>query len=401
MSFVQTLITAVQPEVVQWRRHIHEYPYVAYEEQPTADYVADVLSSMPAPLDIRRLTPNSVVADLRGGAGEGPMYALRADMDALPLQEESGEPFSSKRPGVMHACGHDAHTAMLLGAVKVLCQMRDRIRGTVRFVFQHAEEVVPSGAKQLVGLGVLDGVSMIFGLHVDVMRPSGSIWCRMGTIMGACNDFDIVIRGAGGHASQPELCVDPILIASEVVANLQSVVSRRVSALKAPVLSITTFEGGRGSYNVIPDTVRMRGTLRCLDRDTQARVPSLMEEIIAGITKAHGAQYELSWLEPNIVTYNDPKAYEVAKAAAVRLVGEGNYHELSTPLLGVADFSEYQAVVPGCLCWLGVGNSALGDANNHNYSSRFRMNEAGMELGVKHHVLIIASLMMQTEGSKE
>ncbi|GET88226.1 amidohydrolase, putative [Leishmania tarentolae] len=401
MSFVQTLITAVQPEVVQWRRHIHEYPYVAYEEKPTADYVADVLSSMPAPLDIRRLTPNSVVADLRGGAGEGPMYALRADMDALPLQEESGEPFSSKRPGVMHACGHDAHTAMLLGAAKVLCQMRDRIRGTVRFIFQHAEEVIPSGAKQLVGLGVLDGVSMIFGLHVDVMRPSGSIWCRVGTIMGACDDFDIVIRGAGGHASQPELCVDPILIASEVVANLQSVVSRRMSALKAPVLSVTQIVGGTGAYNVIPDTVRMRGTLRCLDRDTQARVPCLMEEIIAGITKAHGAQYELSWLEPNIVTYNDPKAYEIAKAAAVRLVGEDNYHELSTPLLGVADFSEYQAVVPGCLSWLGVGSSTFGDANNHNYSCRFRMNEAGMELGVKHHVLIIASLMMQTEGSKE
>ncbi|XQJ30932.1 amidohydrolase, putative [Leishmania guyanensis] len=401
MSFVQTLITAVQPEVVQWRRHIHEHPYVAYEEQPTADYVADLLSCMPAPLDIRRLTPNSVVADLRGGAGEGPMYALRADMDALPLQEESGEPFSSKRPGVMHACGHDAHTAMLLGAVKVLCQMRDRIRGTVRFIFQHAEEVIPSGAKQLVGLGVLDGVSMIFGLHVDVMRPSGSIWCRVGTIMGACNDFDIVIRGAGGHASQPELCVDPIHIASEVVANLQSVVSRRVSALKAPVLSVTHIAGGTGAYNVIPDSVHMRGTLRCLDRDTQACVPGLMEEMIAGITKAHGAQYELSWLEPNIVTYNDPKAYEVAKATAVRLVGEENYHELSTPLLGVADFSEYQAVVPGCLCWLGVGNSGLGDANNHNYSTKFRLNEAAMEVGVKHHVLIIASLMMQAEGSKE
>ncbi|KAL7698704.1 aminoacylase [Lotmaria passim] len=401
MSFVQTLITAVQPDVVQWRRHIHENPYVAYEEQPTADYVADILSKMPAPLEIRRLTPNSVVADLRGGAGDGPMYALRADMDALPLQEESGEPFSSRRPGVMHACGHDAHTAMLLGAVKVLCQMHDRIRGTVRFIFQHAEEVIPSGAKQLVSLGVLDGVSMIFGLHVDVMRPSGSIWCRVGTMMAACNDFDIVIRGAGGHASQPELCIDPVFVACEVVANLQSVVSRRVSALAAPVLSITTFEAGRGSYNVIPDTVHMRGTLRCLDRDVQARVPGLMEEIIAGITKAHGAEYELSWLEPNIVTYNDPKAYDVAKGAAVRLVGEGNYHELPTPLLGVADFSEYQAVVPGCLCWLGVGRSGLGDANNHNYSSKFRMDEAGMEVGVKHHVLIIASLMMRADGSKE
>ncbi|RNC42881.1 aminoacylase, partial [Trypanosoma cruzi] len=160
MNNINVLISAVQPEVVQWRRHIHENPYLAYEEQPTADYVASVLTAMPAPLEIRRLTPNSVIADLRGGAGEGPIYALRADMDALPLQEESGEPFSSKRPGVMHACGHDAHTAMLLGAVKVLCQVKDKIRGTVRFIFQHAEEVIPSGAKQLVQLGVLEGVKM-------------------------------------------------------------------------------------------------------------------------------------------------------------------------------------------------------------------------------------------------
>ncbi|CBZ26738.1 putative N-acyl-L-amino acid amidohydrolase [Leishmania mexicana MHOM/GT/2001/U1103] len=394
-SPISALIQVVQPEVVQWRRHIHEYPYVAYEEQPTADYVADVLSSMPAPLDIRRLTPNSVVADLRGGAGEGPMYALRADMDALPLQEESGEPFSSKRPGVMHACGHDAHTAMLLGAVKVLCQMRDRIRGTVRFVFQHAEEVVPSGAKQLVGLGVLDGVSMIFGLHVAAEYPVGTISTRQGTLCGACNDFDIVIRGAGGHASQPELCVDPILIASEVVANLQSVVSRRVSALRAPVLSITTFEGGRGSYNVIPDTVRMRGTLRCLDRDTQARVPSLMEEIIAGITKAHGAQYELSWLEPNIVTYNDPKAYEVVKSVAEEMLGKDAFVVKEEPMFGVEDFSEYQAVIPGCYALLGVKPCGDGKAPlAHN--CMFRVNEDAFAHGIGLHVNAIRRLLIDS-----
>ncbi|RNC60675.1 aminoacylase [Trypanosoma cruzi] len=228
MNNINVLISAVQPEVVQWRRHIHENPYLAYEEQPTADYVASVLTAMPAPLEIRRLTLNSVIADLRGGAGEGPIYALRADMDALPLQEESGEPFSSKRPGVMHACGHDAHTAMLLGAVKVLCQVKDKIRGTVRFIFQHAEEVIPSGAKQLVQLGVLEGVKMIFGLHVSAATPAGKISTRSGTLYGACNDFDIVIKGAGGHASQPELCTDPIVIAAEVVMGLQTIVSRRI-----------------------------------------------------------------------------------------------------------------------------------------------------------------------------
>nr|AGT02646.1 aminoacylase [Crithidia acanthocephali] len=389
---IDELVQSVVPEVVQWRRHIHENPYVGYEEQPTADYVADVLNTMPAPLEIRRLTPNSVVADLRGGAGEGPMYALRADMDALPVQEESGEPFSSRRPGVMHACGHDSHTAMLLGAVKVLCQMRDRIRGTVRFIFQHAEEVIPSGAKQLVSLGVLDGVSMIFGLHVRASLEVGKITSRVHTLCGACNDFDIVIRGAGGHASQPELCIDPVIVSAEVICNLQTVISRRICALKAPVLSITQINGGGGAYNVIPDTVHMRGTLRCLDRDVQARVPGLMEEIIAGVAKAHGAEYELSWLEPNIITFNDDRAYELAVQAAHDVVGD-NYQVLENPGFGVEDFSEYQAVVPGCYVMLGTRPSGDGPvAPGHN--CRFRVNEDAFPYGVGFHVNVIRRLLI-------
>ncbi|ORC88905.1 aminoacylase, partial [Trypanosoma theileri] len=380
----------------QWRRYIHENPCLSHEEQPTADYVADILRKMPAPLDIKRLTPTSVIADLQGGAGEGPMYALRADMDALPLQEESGEPFSSKKPGVMHACGHDAHTAMLLGAVKVLCQVKDKIRGTVRFIFQHAEEVIPSGAKQLVELGVLDGVKMIFGLSVDVTKPSGTVLSRSGVMMSACNDFDIVIKGAGGHASQPELCIDPIVIGAQVVTSLQTIVSRRIGALTAPVLSVSTFHGGTGSYNVIPDSVHLRGTLRCLDRDVQARVPRMVEEIVAGVAKAHGAQHEVTWLEPNIVTYNDPAAYEVVKCVAERVVGSASFVALKTAMMGVADFSEYAAKTPGCLFWLGVRDSGSSCQSNHNYSSRFHMSEAAMEQGVRMHVGLIAMLSMSS-----
>ncbi|ESL06435.1 amidohydrolase [Trypanosoma rangeli SC58] len=394
MMSISKLISAVQPEVVQWRRHIHENPYLAYEEQPTADYVASILKTMPAALEIKRLTPNSVVADLRGGAGEGPMYALRADMDALPLQEESGEPFSSKRPGVMHACGHDAHTAMLLGAVKVLCQVKDKICGTVRFIFQHAEEVIPSGAKQLVQLGVLEGVKMIFGLHVDAANPAGTVLCKSGVMMSACNDFDIMIKGAGGHASQPELCTDPIVIAAEVVTSLQTVVSRRIGALTAPVLSVTTFQGGTGSYNVIPDTVHLRGTLRCLDREVQARVPGLMEEIVAGIAKAHGAQYEMGWLEPNIVTYNDPAAYSIAKEVVSEFVGANAFVEKQQPLFGVDDFSEYVAKIPGCYCLVGIRDEAFGSTYTE-HSSKFKVYEDALKHGVQVHVGLIVKLLMQ------
>nr|CCC46485.1 putative N-acyl-L-amino acid amidohydrolase [Trypanosoma vivax Y486] len=391
MSFIGTLIATVHSEVVQWRRHIHENPCLSHEEKPTADFVESVLRSMPAALDIRRPTPNSVVADLRGGAGDGPMYALRADMDALPLQEESGEEFSSKKPGVMHACGHDAHTAMLLGAAKVLCQVKDRIRGTVRFIFQHAEEVIPSGAKQLVELNVLEGVKMIFGVSVDVTKPPGTVLSKCGVMMSACNDFDIVIKGVGGHASQPETCVDPIVIAAEVVTALQTIVSRRICATNAPVLSVTSIEGGTGSYNVIPNTVHMRGTIRCLHQEVQRRVPGLVEEIVSGIASAHGAQCEVSWLEPNIVTYNDPAAFAIVKCVAECVVTEASFVELPTAMTGVADFGEYEAVVPGCLFWLGVGDTKY-SVNNHNYSSRFRMNEGAMIEGLKMLVGLIATL---------
>lgn len=450
MSQIQALINAVLPEVIGWRRHIHANPYVAYEEKPTADFVASVLREMPAPLLIHHPTPSSVVADLVGTAPNddgqsGPTYALRAEMDALPLQEESGEPFSSTRPGVMHACGYDAHTAMLLGAAKVLCHVRERINGTVRFIFQHAEEVIPSGANELVRLGVLDGVSMIFALYIDAMKPTGTILTRMGTMMSACNDFDIFIRGTGGHAAQPEVCVDPIPIACEVVSNLQHCVSRKMPALKAPVLSITTLEAGTGSYNVIPDFAHLRGTLRCLDREVQRQMPKKIEEVVAGITAAHGATYEISWLVPNIVTYNDPVAYDIAKATAIHIVGSDHFFDLETPMMGVTDFSEYQAIIPGCLCLLGAKADRkkckkvdrereneirkeecekeevikpkndlsaelpiqLDDEDSddsllcRNYSSTFRMNENAMKTGVQFYVLLVASLLMQKWTHKQ
>lgn len=428
MTQLEALIAAVMPDVIEWRRYIHANPYIAYEEKPTADYVEKQLRCMPAPLHIRRPTHSSVVADLVGtasgdwsdAASDAPIYALRAEMDAVPIQEESGEIFSSKRPGVMHACGYDAHTAMLLGAAKVLCHIRERIHGTVRFIFQHAEEVIPSGANELVRLGVLEGVSMIFALYITGERLSGSIYSRMGTIMSACNDFDIFIKGVGGHAAQPEVCIDPILIASEVVSNLQHCVSRCVSASKAPVLSITSMEAGNGSYNVIPDTVHLRGTLRCLDRDVQRQMPKRIEEVVGGITAAHGARYKMSWLVPNIVTYNDPAAYEIAKTTALQIVGQDRYFDLEVPLMGVTDFSEYQAVIPGCLCLLGARHPLKGrpsiEAENttqplsespsldamsdeemscRNYSSTFRIDEGAMSTGVQFYVLLVSSLLMK------
>ncbi|ORC88903.1 putative N-acyl-L-amino acid amidohydrolase [Trypanosoma theileri] len=348
---------------------------------------------MPAPLDIKRLTPTSVIADLQGGAGEGPMYALRADMDALPLQEESGEPFSSKKPGVMHACGHDTHTAMLLGAVKVLCQVKDKIRGTVRFIFQHAEEVSPSGAKQLVELGVLDGVKMIFGLHNCPLTPPGKVKTRPGVFSAAVFDFDIVIKGRGGHASAPNKCIDPIVIASHIVMGMLGI-PRQFTAQTAPVVSVTTITGGTGSFNVIPDTAQIKGTIRTIDRKAEEEAPALLKKMVEGVCAIHGADFTIDWPEPVYSTYNSQEAFDLWKSAIDASLGSDAFILQSEPNFGAEDFSEYQRVVPGCYANIGVRNEAIGAVHNC-HSSKYKVDEAGFLTGVKVHVALIESLMMK------
>lgn len=245
----EQLIADVEQDVLTWRRHLHANPELSFQEHKTADYIVEQLTRFGG-LKISRPTATSVVAYLQGAAA-GPCYALRADIDALPLQEKNDEPFCSTNPGVMHACGHDAHTAMLLGAARVLCQMQAQLTGSVCFIFQHAEELPPGGAQELVDLGYLDDVSMIFGLHVFPTVPTGIVNMKQGIFSAACDNFDIVIQGKGGHGSTPQYCIDPIVIGAEVATSLQNIVARKIDPLTVPVLSITTFQAG-ASYNVIP-----------------------------------------------------------------------------------------------------------------------------------------------------
>ncbi|WMT14448.1 amidohydrolase [Serratia fonticola] len=388
---IEQLIAGVEQQVLQWRRHLHANPELSFQEAQTADYIAGQLASL-GPLKISRPTPNSVVAELQGTA-PGPCYALRADIDALPIQEESDEPFCSTRPGVMHACGHDAHSAMLLGAASVLCQLQAQLQGSVRFIFQHAEEVPPGGAQQLVDLGVLDGVKMIFGLHVMPNFPTGEVGMKQGVFSGSSDNFDIVLQGKGGHGSMPHLCIDPVPIGAEIVSALQQIVARKLDPLNAPVLTVATFQAG-DSYNVIPDSARLAGTLRTHNQEVRERVPLLVEQTVAGISQAHGASYKVDWTRGYTIGNNHPDACAIAREVVAEAVGPQALRELTSAMFGSEDFSSYQEKVPGCFLFIGSGNEAIG-ATYGVHNPRFKLDEAAMQIGVKLHVGFIRHLLMR------
>lgn len=386
----EAMLAEVKDDVLRWRRHIHAHPELSFQEHKTADYIAEELAGFNG-LTLTRLTPNSVIADLKG-AHDGPCYALRADIDALPIQEENDEVFCSTVPGVMHACGHDAHAAMLLGAAKVLTQCQSMLHGSVRFIFQHAEEVPPGGAQELVDLGVLDGVEKIFGLHVMPNFPTGEVALKEGVFCASTDNFDITIEGKGGHGSMPHLCVDPVVIGAEVVMALQNVVSRRTDPLQVPVLTIATFQSGE-SYNVIPERIKLAGTLRTHHDSVRQQVPQQMEQIIAGITAAHGARFTLNWTRGYASGNNHPEACAIARKVVSDALGEQALREMAHPLFGGEDFSSYQQKVPGCFLFIGSGNESLG-ATYGVHNPRFRLDEAALQIGVKLHVGFIQHLLL-------
>lgn len=387
-SCTENLIRDVHDEVIRWRRHIHANPDLSFQEKPTADFIARELANLPA-LTISRPLENSVVAVLQGEK-PGPMWALRADIDALPLQEESGEAFSSTKPGVMHACGHDAHTAMLMGAAKVLCHLRSQLCGSIKFIFQPAEEVPPGGARELVEKGVVDDVEKIFGLHVFPTSPTGNITLKEGVYVASSDNFDITIFGRGGHGSMPQFCIDPVVIGAEVVTALQNVVARNLDPINAPVLTIATFQAG-DSYNVIPDSARLAGTVRTHNQQVREQVPQLVQRIVEGVVSAHGARCEIRWQQGYAVGNNHADTNAIAKAAIAAHFEEGTLQLADRALFGSEDFSSYQEKVPGTFLFIGCGNEEKGAVwNVHN--PHFRIDEAALAVGVKTHVALVSPL---------
>ena len=370
---------SVRDEVIAWRHHLHQHPELSYHETNTSRFVAGTLGSFGG-LEITRPTPTSVVAKLRGGR-PGRTLAMRADIDALPIHEKNAHDFVSSSPGVMHACGHDGHTAMLLGAAKVLAARREELAGEIRFIFQHAEEIPPGGAEELVRAGVMEGVDLVIGAHLWTPLEVGKVGVKAGALMAAPDAFRIAILGSGGHAALPQQTVDSIAIAAQVVTNLQHVVARNVDPLASAVVSVTRIAGGGEAYNVIPGRVELGGTVRTFDEALRAEIPRLIERIVAGVASAHGARYEFAYERGYRPVINDERAAELLRRAVVNALGSDVLVE-ATPTMGGEDFSAYQQKAPGAFFFIGARCEERGIVQPHHHEC-FDVDERALDHGTR------------------
>lgn len=368
---------AVQQQVVQWRRYLHEHPELSFQEHETADFVEAELRKLPN-LTLTRPTPTSVLATLKGAAGPGRTVLLRADMDALPIQEETGLPFASQRPGVMHACGHDAHTAVLLGAANILSRQPESLHGEVRFIFQHAEEQFPGGAQQIVDTGVLDDVDVVVGQHVMSPVPTGVIVIREGPLMASPDAFNITIQGKGGHGAMPSESIDPVTIAAQIVMAFQTVISRQRDPIVPAVLSVTQIHAG-SAHNIIPDTCTLGGTVRTFDPELRELMPQRMEKIVQNLCEAYGATYTWEYLKGYRATINDPATTALLREVARETFGDSVTITDGKPLMGSEDFSAYMTKAPGTFILIGGG----GPEHAPHHHPRFDIDEAAFPLGMK------------------
>lgn len=375
-------------EIIEWRRHLHQNPELSFQEIKTSQFIYDILSTFPN-LKITRPTKTSVVATLKGNK-PGKTIALRADIDALPVKEESDVNFKSINDGVMHACGHDTHTAMLLGAAKVLSEMKENISGTVKFIFQHAEELAPGGAKELVDKGIISDVDYIFGIHIAPNIPVGVVGSRKGSLTASSDSFELLIKGNGSHASTPELAIDPILIGAEIVTNLNNIVSRNISPSDNVVISIGQFTGGNAA-NVIPDSVTIKGSVRTINNKSRMFVKKRIEEVIAGLTNAYGAKYDLNYRLGYSSVFNDEEAFEIAKESATKVVTERGFI-IVPQIMGSEDFSAYTDAKKGCFMFLGGGATEDGFCYM-NHHPKFKIDERALAIGTQVEVQLILDIL--------
>jgi amidohydrolase len=376
---IQQLAERYSPEFIEIRRHLHANPELSYQEFETSRFVQKKLQESGIPFEIKATT--GVVGTIEGKNPGKRVIALRADMDALPIKEENDVPYASKISGVMHACGHDVHTTILLGAAKILEELKHSWEGTIKLIFQPGEERNPGGASILIREGVLDNPrpAAIFGLHVHPGLPAGKLSFRGGKVMASADELYITIKSRGGHAAAPHFTTDTILVASHLVVALQQIISRNRDPFSPSVLSITSFQGGY-TTNVIPSEVKLMGTFRAMDEAWRFKAHELIRKQAVELVHSMGAEIDLHIDVGYPTVYNHEKLNQVARDHAGDYLGPQNV--LETELrMGAEDFGYYSQVIPGCFYRLGVMNEKKGITSGV-HTPTFNVDESAIETGM-------------------
>ncbi len=367
-----------EENIMKWRRHFHKHPELSFHEKETSQFIYDTLRSFSS-FEVTRPTKYSVLA-IKRGVEQGKVVAIRADIDALPIQEETSKTYTSVHKGVMHACGHDAHAAILLSTAEVLSNMKEGFVGEIRLFFQHAEEVYPGGGQDMVEAGVMDGVDYVIGLHVMSGLESGKIGIVYGPMMAAPDVFTVEIHGKGGHAARPEETIDPIAIGAQIITNLQHIVSRNTSAFMQRVVSVTQFHGGTAD-NIIPTTATLMGTVRSFNQTLRKESEERIEQVVKGITEAHGGDYTFTYRYGYDPVINDEYITKIVEESALHLFGNERVVK-PEPSMGGEDFSAYLRKAPGCFIKLGTGNEKIDTCYPHHHP-RFDVDESALIYGVE------------------
>lgn len=352
---VEEMVEQLFPVMVERRRYLHQHPELSFHEVDTPRFIAERLTELG--IEVRTgVGGRGVVGTIRGGQ-PGKTVALRADFDALPIQDEKEVDYRSTVPGAMHACGHDGHTATLLAVAEILVRQKEHLAGNVVLIHQHAEEVVPGGARDMIADGCLDGVDVIFGTHLWSTTKLGTIGYRVGPVMAAADKFELTLFGRGGHGAKPHETIDAVVLGATVVKELQSIVSRRLDPLQQAVLTIGTLHAGN-TFNVIADSAELTGTIRTFDPLVADQIVKEMERIIKGVCDAAGATYTFRYERGYPAVVNHPAETELIRAVASDVVGADQVFEIA-PTMGGEDFAYYLQQVPGTFFFTGAGDETF------------------------------------------
>ncbi|MFD4418881.1 M20 family metallopeptidase [Bacillus safensis] len=365
-------------EMVEIRRHLHMNPELSFQEEETAAFIASYYDTLQIPTRTK-VGGHGVLAFIEGDS-PGPTIALRADFDALPIHDEKDVPYKSTKPGVMHACGHDGHTATLLVLAKVLHTHRDQLKGKIVLIHQHAEEYAPGGAKPMIEDGCLDGVDVIFGTHLWSSEPCGTILYKSGNFMAAADRFSIQVQGKGGHGAQPHLTKDAVLIGSQIVANLQQVVARKVNPIDSAVVSVGGFVA-ENAFNVIADSAVLTGTARSFEESARHIIEREIEQVVKGVCQMHDAAYTYEYVRGYPAVKNHPKPTEYIAGIANQTEGVTEVKEAETQM-GGEDFAYYLQHVPGTFFYTGAMPENSKDVYPHHHP-KFDINEKAMPIAAK------------------